>query len=153
MALAMSTPDPAQTRRTAADAVVFDDAGRILLQHRADFDMWGLPGGSIEAGETLNDAIVREVKEESGLDVEVVKLIGAYSEPEYTTTRYPDGNVVHYVSLTLECRVTGGSLRPQRGESKAVQFFDTHDLPEPLLRDHLPRIRDALARREAAFIR
>ena len=149
----MPAPDPATTRRTAADAVVFDDAGRVLLQHRADFDMWGLPGGSIEAGETLIEAIVREVKEESGLDVKVVKLIGAYSEPEFTTTRYPDGNVVHYVSLTFECRVTGGTLRPQRGESKAVRFFDPHDLPEPLLRDHLPRIRDALARRDVAFIR
>jgi ADP-ribose pyrophosphatase YjhB (NUDIX family) len=149
----MSAPDPAKTRRTAVDAVVFDDDGRVLLQHRTDFDMWGLPGGAIEAGERLTDAIVREVKEESGLDVEVVRLIGAYSEPEYTTTRYPDGNIVHYVSLTLECRVTGGQLRPQRGESKAVRFFDPHDLPEPLLRDHIPRIQDALARREAAFLR
>ena len=149
----MAAPDPAKTRRTAVDAVVFDDSGRILLQHRADFDMWGLPGGAIEAGETLTDAIVREVKEESGLDVEVVRLIGAYSEPEYTTTRYPDGNIVHYVSLTVECRVTGGQLRPQRSESKAVRFFDPHDLPEPLLRDHVPRIKDALAGREAAFLR
>ena len=149
----MPSPDPAKTRRTGADAAVFDDAGRILLQHRADFDMWGLPGGSIETGETLRDAVVREVKEESGLDVEVVRLVGAYSEPEYTTTRYPDGNVVHYVSLTLECRVIGGQLRPQRGESKAVRFFEPHDLPEPLLRDHVPRIQDALARREAAFLR
>ncbi len=149
----MPPPDPAKTRRAAADAVVFDHAGRILLQHRADFNVWGLPGGSIEAGETLVDAVCREVKEESGLEVKVVRLIGAYSEPEYTTTRYPDGNVVHYVSLTFECRVRGGALRPQRGESNAVRFFDPNGLPEPLLRDHLQRIRDALARREAAFMR
>lgn len=149
----MPAPDPAETRRTAADAVVFDDAGRILLQHRTDFDAWGLPGGSVETGETVAASVVREVKEESGLDVAVVRLIGAYSEPEQTTTRYPDGNVVHYVSLTFECRVTGGQLRPQRGESKAVRFFDPQDLPEPLLPEHLPRIRDALARQPAAFVR
>ena len=149
----MPAPDPAQTRRTAADAVVFDDAGRILLQHRTDFDQWGLPGGSIETGETLAESVVREVKEESGLDVEVVRLVGAYSEPEHTTTHYPDGNVVHYVSLTFECRVRGGELRPQRGESKAVRFFDPRALPEPLLREHLQRIRDALAAQPAAFVR
>ncbi|HEV2296497.1 MAG TPA: NUDIX domain-containing protein [Tepidisphaeraceae bacterium] len=149
----MPAPDPAKMRRAATDAVVFDDAGRILLQHRADFDMWGLPGGSIETGETLVESVVREVKEESGLDIEVVRLIGAYSEPESTTTRYPDGNLVHYVSLTFECRVTGGALRPQRGESKAVRFFDPNDLPQPVLRDHLPRIRDALAREPGAFVR
>lgn len=149
----MPAPDPAKTRRTATDAVVFDADGRILLQHRADFDTWGLPGGSIESGETLTESVVREVKEETGLDVEVVRLIGAYSEPTYTTTRYPDGNVIHYVSLTFECRVTGGHLRPQRGESKAVGFFDPHALPEPLLGDHVPRIRDALARQPAAFVR
>lgn len=115
--------------------------------------MWGLPGGSVETGETLSDSIVREVKEECGLDVEVVRLIGAYSTPEHTTTRYPDGNIVHYVSLTFECRVRGGALRPQRGESKAVRFFDPRDLPQPLLPEHLPRIHDALARRQAAFVR
>ena len=149
----MPAPDPAKTRRTAADAVVFDDAGRILLQHRTDFDMWGLPGGSVETGETLAESVVREVKEESGLDVEVVRLIGAYSAPDDTTTRYPDGNVVHYVSLTFECRVTGGELRPQRGESKAVRFFHPGQLPTPLLREHGPRIQDALARQPAAFVR
>jgi ADP-ribose pyrophosphatase YjhB (NUDIX family) len=149
----MPAPDPANTRRTATDAVVFDEHGRILLQHRADFDKWGLPGGAIEAGETLIESIVREVKEECGLDVEVVRLIGAYSAPNETTTRYPDGNVVHYVSLTFECRVVGGTLRPQRGESTAVAFFDPRELPQPLMGEHLPRIHDALARREGAFIR
>ena len=149
----MPAPDPARVRRTGADAVVFDDRGRVLLQCRSDFKVWGLPGGSVEVGETLEQAVRREVKEESGLDVQVVRLVGVYSDPEYTTTRYPSGDVVHYVSLTFECRVVGGRPRTDGEESTAIAFFDPNALPADLLEDHRPRIADAVARQPAAFIR
>ena len=149
----MPGPDPSQFRRVGADAAVFDEQGRILLQKRADFKVWGLPGGSIEVGETREQAVRREVKEESGLDVQVVRLVGVYSDPEYTTTRYPSGDLVHYVSLTFECRVLGGRLRADCDESLAMEFFRQDRLPPDLLRDHRPRIADAFARRTAAFFR
>lgn len=150
----MPAPEPGQTRRTAADAAVFDHAGRILLQRRADFHVWGLPGGSVEAGETLEQAVRREVKEEAGLDVKVLRLVGAYSDPGSTTTRYPDGNVVHYVSLTFECRVVGGTLKAGPDEeSTAVAFFHQAALPPDVMKDHAPRIADAFARQTAAFVR
>ena len=150
----MPAPDPARVRRTGADAVIFDDAGRILLQCRADFHVWGLPGGSVEVGETLEQAVTREAREETGYDVRVLRLVGAYSDPAHTTTRYPGGDVVHYVSLAFECRVVGGQLR-QGGddESTAFAWFEPDALPPDLMSDHAPRIADALARREAAFVR
>jgi 8-oxo-dGTP pyrophosphatase MutT (NUDIX family) len=148
----MAAPDPAAIRRTGCDAVVFDDKGRVLLQKRSDFHVWGLPGGSVEVGETVAQAVRREVKEESGYDVEVVRLIGAYSDPELTTTKYPGGDVVHYVSLTFECRILGGSLRTDH-ESDGMAWFARDELPAELLRDHVPRLQDAFARQAAAFFR
>ena len=151
----MSAPDPTRLRRTGADAVIFDDAGRILLQRRADFNLWGLPGGSVETGETLEQAVRREAKEETGYDVRVVRLVGAYSDPAQTTARYSGGDVVHYVSLVFECRIAGGRMRVDEadGESTALGWFSPDALPPDLMGDHAPRIADALARREAAFVR
>jgi 8-oxo-dGTP pyrophosphatase MutT (NUDIX family) len=133
------------TRIAGADAAVFDAEGRILLQLRSDFHRWGLPGGAIEVGETFEHAVVREVKEESGLDAKVVRLIGVYSDPATTTVRYPNGDVVHYVSVVFECRVVGGSLRTNP-ESLDMRWFARGDLPADLLADHAPRIEDAFAR-------
>src|SRR4051812_21722022 len=148
----MARTAPSQTRRTAADAVVFDERGRVLLQRRADFGVWGLPGGAVEVGETLARAVRREVKEETGLDVEVLRLVGAYSEPGQTTVRYPSGDVVHYVSLTFECRVVGG--RPQTdAESTELGWFPPDALPGDAMAEHVERVRDAVARRPEAFVR
>ena len=148
----MPAPHREHSRRASADAVLFDAEGRILLQRRADNGAWCLPGGSIEVGETAAASVVREVREESGLIVEPVKLVGLYSDPLQTTHRYPDGNLVHYVSALFECRVLGGRLR-ESDESTGVGWFDPNDLPRPFLSDHTQRIRDALERRPEAFFR
>lgn len=103
-------------RTTAADAVIFDDRGRVLLQRRADFGFWGLPGGAVEAGETLEQAVRREVKEKTGFDVEVVRLIGA------------SGYAVCAVSLiALESTAAGrGRFTEQQPMAKAKK----QDTPE-----------------------
>ncbi len=149
---AMPKPDPSEIRRTGADAFVLDDAGRLLLQLRSDFNRWGLPGGSIEVGETLETAVRREVKEETGVDVAVERLVGVYSEPRDTTVRYPSGGVVHYVSIVFACRVTGGALRKD-AESHAVAWFERDALPSDLMPEHRPRIADGFAGGPAARIR
>lgn len=148
----MPPPDITRLRRTGAAAVVFDTEGRILLHRRTDNNHWSLPGGSIEVGETAAQAIVREVCEETGYKVDVVRLIGIYSDPSHTTVRYPDGNVVSYVSLAFECRVVGGS--PQLSdESSAVDWFDPKNLPQPFLPNHVLRVQDAINRQVAAYFR
>jgi ADP-ribose pyrophosphatase YjhB (NUDIX family) len=106
----------------------------------------------VETGETADQAVVREVLEETGYAVRVLRLIGIYSDPRHTTITYPDGNVVSYVSLSFECQVVGGA--PALGdETSAVEWFDPTALPENFTPGHLPRVSDAMARSSAAFYR
>jgi ADP-ribose pyrophosphatase YjhB (NUDIX family) len=93
----------------AASAVVVDDGGRILLHRRQDNGMWALPGGKMELGESLAGCAVREVKEETGLDVEVVGLVGTYTDPKHVF-EYDDGEVRQEFSICLWARVVGGDL-------------------------------------------
>jgi 8-oxo-dGTP diphosphatase len=134
-------------------AVVLDEAGRVLLIRRGDGAGWSLPGGMMEPGERLEQALVREVQEETGLEVEPVRLIGVYSDPTINQITYPNGDQIHIVSATFECRVLGGQPRPDGDESLEVAYFAPDALPDTLVPAHRVRIPDALARREAAFYR
>jgi 8-oxo-dGTP diphosphatase len=136
-----------------AAAVIRDEAGRILLIRRGDGGGWSLPGGVMEPGERLDQCLVREVQEETGLDVEPVRLIGAYSDPAVNHITYPNGDQIHIVSATFECRVLGGQPRPDGDESLEVAYFAPNALPETLVPAHHIRIQDAQARRDAAFYR
>jgi ADP-ribose pyrophosphatase YjhB (NUDIX family) len=138
--------------RPSVSAVIFDRRGRLLLQQRSDGGQWGLPGGSVEIGESVRDAIVREVHEETGLVVATRRLIGVYSAPVLQVVRYPDGNVWHYVSMCFECAVRGGALQTC-DETLALEYFSLRRLPPTLLKHHRVRIRDASARKAAPFIR
>jgi ADP-ribose pyrophosphatase YjhB (NUDIX family) len=138
--------------RPGVSAVIFDRRGRLLLQQRSDGGQWGLPGGSVEIGESVRDAIAREVLEETGLIVTVRRLIGVYSAPAIQVVRYPDGNVWHYVSVSFECSVRGGSLKTC-DETLALDYFPLRRLPSTLLSHHRVRIRDASSRKVAPFIR
>src|SRR4029453_8623784 len=114
-------------------AAVICDGERVLLQRRDDNGKWGLPGGGVEPGESVRAAIVREVQEETGLDVEPVRLIGVYSDPaNHQVITYPDGNVIHYVSTVFECAIRGGTLACCV-ESLALEFFPPDALPEDTL--------------------
>jgi 8-oxo-dGTP diphosphatase len=134
-------------------AVVHDEAGRVLLIRRGDGGGWSLPGGVMEPGERLDQCLVREVQEETGLTVEPVRLIGVYSDPAVNHITYANGDQIHIVSATFECRVVSGQPRPDEDESLEVAYFAPDALPEMLVPAHHIRIQDALARREAAFYR
>ena len=138
--------------RPAVSAVIFDRRGRLLLQQRSDGGQWGLPGGSVEIGESVRDAIQREVREETGLTTTVRRLVGVYSEPALQVVRYPDGNIWHYISVCFECVVRGGELQTC-DETLALDYFPLRRLPPTLLANHRVRIRDASTRRVAPFIR
>jgi 8-oxo-dGTP pyrophosphatase MutT (NUDIX family) len=146
--------DPARALgvRASVSAVIFDRRRRLLLQQRSDGGQWGLPGGSIEVGESASEAVIREVREETGLAVAVRRLIGVYSEPALQIVRYPDGHVWHYVSLCFECVVRGGQLTTG-DETLALRWLPPTRLPATLLPNHRIRIRDARTRRAVAFIR
>jgi len=138
--------------RPSVSAVIFDRRGRLLLQQRSDGGQWGLPGGSVEIGESLAEAVRREVREETGLVVTVRRLVGVYSDPTLQVVRYPTGHVWHYVNACFECRATTGTLMTC-DETLDLRYFPPHRLPRTLLPNHRVRIRDACARRAAAFIR
>lgn len=138
--------------RPGVAAVIFRDEG-VLLQRRDDNGCWGLPGGGVEPGESVRAAVAREVREETGLDVEPVRLIGVYSDPlNHQIITYPDGNVIHYVSSVFECVIRGGILACG-AESLDLGFFDPKALPEDTLPISRIRIADALTNRVGAFIR
>lgn len=137
----------------AAAGVVRDEGGRVLLIRRGDNGQWSLPGGMLEPGEQLDACLVREVWEETGLEVQPLRLVGIYSDPSETLVTYPNGDRVHFVTATFECRAVGGALRADGDESLEVGYFPADALPEPLLPAHRIRVEDAQAGREAAFFR
>jgi len=113
-------------------AVIYN--GRILLTKRDDFHIWCLPSGGVEDGESLAEAAIRETKEETGIDVELTRLIGVYSR----LGGIPDVHAVLY-----EARPIGGELRLQPGETIEVKYFTRHELPDELAFAHKKRIQDA----------
>ena len=137
----------------AVAAIIRDGSGHVLLIRRGDGRGWSLPGGFMEPGETVVECLVREVQEETGLDVEPERLVGIYSDPAVNHITFPNGDQVHLVSATFECRVFGGHLRPDGDESLDVVYFAPDNLPEYLVSAHRVRIQDALVHRESAFFR
>ncbi|MEV6644543.1 NUDIX domain-containing protein [Amycolatopsis sp. NPDC051371] len=104
-----------------------DDAGRLLLIHKIDNDLWALPGGGHDAGERITDTAVREVREETGLDIEVVRLIGTYTDPNHVIA-YDDGEVRQQFSLCFEGRWIDGNPQEDGTETKAVRWVAADEL-------------------------
>jgi len=121
----------------AASAIVTDSEGRILLHRRSDNDMWALPGGVMELGESLADCAVREVREETGLEVEVVGVVGVYSDPKHVFA-YDDGEVRQEFSICFECRVLDGDLAIS-DESKELRFVDRSAIANLPMVDNIRR--------------
>lgn len=112
---------PANSLVPAASAIVLDDQDRILLHRRRDNNRWALPGGVMELGESLSDCAVREVKEETGLDVDVTGIVGVYSDPKHVFA-YDDGEVRQEFSICFTTRLVGGELGAS-DESFELAFF------------------------------
>jgi 8-oxo-dGTP pyrophosphatase MutT (NUDIX family) len=93
--------------KVGVGVTILDDRGRILLEKRSDNGTWGLPGGGIEPGESVYETALREVKEETGLDIEITGLVGVYSEPcTGRIVTYPDnGDVRHLVDIVLMAKM------------------------------------------------
>jgi len=124
-----------------AGVIVLDQLNRVLLQHRADNDMWGIPGGALEPGERLEDAAVREVQEEVGLKCGPLELFGVYAGPEMYY-RYPNGDEVHNVSVVYLCREFSGEVRVNPVEGKDAAFFLVAHIPTALTPPGRPVIDD-----------
>lgn len=111
---------PANSLVPAASAVVVDDSGAILLICRTDNELWSIPGGAMEIGESIADTVIRETREETGLEVKPVSIVGIYTNPHHVV-EYSDGEVRQEFSICFACRLVGGELSTS-DESSRVEF-------------------------------
>jgi 8-oxo-dGTP pyrophosphatase MutT (NUDIX family) len=110
----------------AASVVVVDERGRILLQRRRDNNMWALPGGAMNFGESLPECAVRETREETGYDVELVGIVGTYTNPGHVFA-YDDGEVRQEFSICFLARPVAGQLAVSE-ESTDVRWFESGEV-------------------------
>jgi 8-oxo-dGTP pyrophosphatase MutT (NUDIX family) len=106
--------------------VVRDSAGRLLLIHKTDNNLWALPGGGHDIGERIGDTALREVLEETGIRVVVDNIVGLYTDPEHVLA-YDDGEVRQQFSICFRAHPVGGELRTS-SESKQVRWVAPADL-------------------------
>lgn len=113
----------------ACGCLLFNEKGQVLLQRRSDDNLWGNPGGSMDLGETIYDTVIREMKEETTLEIkkENLKIFNIYSGEEQHHI-YPNGDEVYFVNIIFETDIYEGDITID-SESLAFQFFDIDKLP------------------------
>ncbi|MGI5421050.1 NUDIX domain-containing protein [Actinomadura luteofluorescens] len=120
------------SRKPSASALVRDDAGRVLLLKRTDSDVWTLPTGGLEKGETLRECAIRECREETGVEIETLGLVGVFSSPDHVIEYVKGGRVDEVrqpVNVCLHARPVGGKLTatPEAAEVRWVEPDDLGD--------------------------
>ncbi|MBU0997309.1 MAG: NUDIX domain-containing protein [Firmicutes bacterium] len=121
----------------ATSVVIVNEKNQVLLQKRSDNHLWGLPGGLLELDESIEEAAIREVKEETNLDVRLTKFIGVFINP-CMTWRVTDKAKVFAFSFAAE--VLSGELRVNDEESLEFRYFDYDDLPQIHAQDNIDSI-------------
>lgn len=123
-------PDAPEPNSLVPAATVFvqNEQDEVLLIRRSDNGLWAMPGGVMEVGETLSQAAEREVLEETGYEVEVVDIIGIYSDPKHLIA-YDDGEVRQQFAISFRGRLRGGEARTS-DESPVVSWVDPETLPD-----------------------
>ncbi len=128
---------------------VGDENGRVLLQKRAaDEEAWGFPGGILELGESFEDGAIREIREETGLEVTPVRLLGLYSKYFETC---PNGDQCQTLTAIFEMTINGGSLKIDNYETFDLRFFDRDALPRLHSPQHRDMVEDILRGGQVAF--
>jgi ADP-ribose pyrophosphatase YjhB (NUDIX family) len=125
-------------------SVLVVEEDRLLLLERADGAGWALPGGFMELGESLEETGRREVREETGLEITDLALLGVFSGPE-CYYRYPHGDELYNVTAAYTARVAGGDPRPDPREADQMAFFALDEIPEHILVPERPVV-DAFLR-------
>ena len=138
---------------TGCSAIIWDETrAKILLTRRTDNGRWCLPGGHMEAGESMAETCVREVLEETGLQVKVGRLIGVYTTP-HRITEYADGNRNQLVAMSFEAEVIGGTFGLSDETTEVGYFSLTEIAAMDMMEHHVERIQDALINQTAAFVK
>ncbi len=124
-----------------AFAIIFDENGQVLLSHRRDMDAWNLPGGGVESRELPSEAVIREVREETGLEVVIERLVGVYGKVD------KDELVFAFV-----CRVVGGQLALS-DEADQHRYFAPDRIPPNTPPKQVERVQDALSHADQPVFR
>jgi 8-oxo-dGTP pyrophosphatase MutT (NUDIX family) len=111
----------------AVSVHITDDVGRLMLVHQRDRQQWGTVGGAVELGESPAQAAVREASEETGLTIEVTRLVAALGGPDFEMT-YPNGDECAYLSIVFDARVVGGAHKPDGDEVTRCEWFTRANL-------------------------
>ncbi len=130
MKTAHTTSIPIKELWHGAFGAITNDQGELLLLHRKDRDLWCLPGGLVEVGESIKEALMRECQEEIGVVVEPGELIGIYSNPDNHLFKLTDGRIRHYITTVLAVRLVSGEPRPCEVESDGLGWFTATTLPK-----------------------
>jgi 8-oxo-dGTP diphosphatase len=137
----------------AVAAIIFNEKGEVLLQRRKDVNQWCIISGHVEFGESISEAMLREIQEETGLEASIVRFIGLYSSPSSQTYCYGE-RTVQYVTAYFEAALSG-SLNPHlfNDETIELRYFSPAALPDDLAQLNPYWLEDALNKNEAPFIR
>lgn len=111
-----------------ATTLVFNEKNELLLNLRTDTNTWGIPGGSMELYETIEDTAVRELKEEAGILAEQLELVTVLSGEEYFF-EYPNGDKMCTVIVLFKVKNYVGEIKVSDNESKQLKFFALDNLP------------------------
>jgi len=135
--------EPARGFRVAVNAVI-ERGGRALLARRRDIGWWNLPGGGVEPGESVTEGLQREMREEIGAEVEILRLAGVYSKPQKSE-----------IVLVFLCRLPANQEQALHTteEVSELDWFHPSALPPDILPKHRQRVEDALAGQREAILR
>jgi mutator protein MutT len=138
-------PDPVLLNFAAA-CVVRD--GAVLLQRRSDDGRWAFPGGALELGESAEEAVVREVAEETGVPVRVRSLLGVYTKYRHV---YPNGDVAQPITVFFRCVPIGGPVSGGDGETLEWRYLPLSEVPALMNRQHDDALADLRADRHGVY--
>lgn len=137
----------------AVSAIILNERGEVLMQRRSDTKKWCIISGHVEFGESVEQAIIREVMEETNTSSEVIRLIGVYSSPIYTTYYYPD-RTVQYVVTYFEVRLESEIRSDWKNhETEEFGYFPIDNLPLEIDLINPNWLSDALSKDASGFIR
>lgn len=131
-----------------AGCIIFDEDDRLLLQKRSDCEQWGFLGGMVEFGESVSETAVREVKEESGLDVEITSLYGVYSK---YYAEYTNGDKAQPIVHLFKAKIINGELIEQNDETLELKFFELNHIPPLFCKQHQDALDDIISGREYVY--